>query len=345
MQKQPPELSVVTTLYQSAPYLREFYQRTLSEIKKIGFTYEFVLVNDGSPDDSLEVALDLQRQDSHIVVVDLSRNFGHHEAIFQGLTLARGLRIFLIDSDLEESPELLSKFMEKFSETSCDVAYGVQVKRKGGIVERLSGGIFYKLFNYLADIDVPENCMIARLMSRRYVDALLSFQEHSLFLGGLMSATGFLQVPVYTQKLHKGSTTYTLRRKIEVFITAVTSFSAKPLQLIFYSGFCISAVSVIYIAWLTALRLFFDTHIDGFTTLAVSIWLLGGLIILFLGIIGIYVAKIFVQTKNRPLSIVRQVYAVDDHLDRTEASSDHHESNGGLSGGFNAAPVARDPGI
>jgi putative glycosyltransferase len=130
MQKQPPELSVVTTLYQSAPYLREFYQRTLSEIKKIGFTYEFVLVNDGSPDDSLEVALDLQRQDSHIVVVDLSRNFGHHEAIFQGLTLARGLRIFLIDSDLEESPELLSKFMEKFSETSCDVWSASQTKRR-----------------------------------------------------------------------------------------------------------------------------------------------------------------------------------------------------------------------
>lgn len=303
-----PQISVVATLYQSAPYIREFYARTLAQVQSLGLSYEFVFVNDGSPDNALEVALELQRQDSNVVAVDLSRNFGHHKAIMQGLAVSRGERVFLIDCDLEEPPELLTEFAAKFSETPCDVVYGVQAKRKGGMRERLFGWFFYKLFNYLADIEVPANWTIARLMSRRYVDALQQYQEQSLFLGGVMSAVGFVQVPVTVIKLHKGTTTYTLRRKLSAVITAVTSFSEKPLRLVFYSGLVISMVSFGFAIWFTALKLIFGTPVSGFTALAVSIWLIGGLVILFLGVIGIYISKIFTQTKNRPLSIVREIY-------------------------------------
>jgi putative glycosyltransferase len=298
-------------MYQSAPYLVEFYKRTLAELTKLGLSYEFVFVNDGSPDNSLEIALELQATDARIRIADLSRNFGHHQAILQGLELARGERVFLIDTDLEEPPEILSEFIAHFAATPCDVAYGVQIERKGGVFERLSGKMFYKLFNYLSDIDVPENWMIARLMSRRYVDALLRFREQALFLGGIMSATGFVQVPVPFRKLHKGTTSYTLQKRVSALIAAVTSFSDKPLRLVFYAGLSISTLAFLYTLWLISLRIFLGTTIDGWTALAVSIWLMGGLIILFLGVIGIYIAKIFVQTKNRPLAIVRQVYAVD----------------------------------
>lgn len=305
-----PEISVVTTLYQSAPYIREFYARSLAQVRELDLTYEFIFVNDGSPDNALDIALELQRQDSNVVVVDLSRNFGHHKAIWRGLSVCRGERVFLIDCDLEEPPELLAEFAAKFSEVTCDVVYGVQARRKGGLRERLFGSIFYRLFNYLADIEVPANWTIARLMSRRYVDALNQYQEESLFLGGVMSAVGFVQVPITVVKLHKGTTTYTLRRKLSAVLTAVTSFSDKPLRLVFYSGLIISIASFGFAIWFTALKLIFGTPVSGFTALAVSIWLIGGLVILFLGVIGIYISKIFTQAKNRPLTIVRQIYRV-----------------------------------
>lgn len=303
-----PKISIVTTLYHSAPYLREFYRRTLEEVKKLGVSYEFVLVNDGSPDASLAIALELRTQDASVTVVDLSRNFGHHKAILAGLSYSRGSRVFLIDCDLEEPPEALSRFNEKMETEECDVVYGVQINRKGGVRERISGWVFYKLFNYLSGIEVPPNWTIARLMSRRYVETLTSYREQSLFLGGIMTEVGFKQAAVELKKLHKGSTTYTFRRKISALVTAVTSFSDKPLRLVFYSGLVIAGVSFLYAFWLVIQKLIFGVTVDGWTALAVSIWLIGGLVILFLGIIGIYIAKIFLQTKDRPLWVVRQVF-------------------------------------
>lgn len=308
-----PKISIVTTLYHSAPYLREFYRRTLDQVKNLGVSYEFVLVNDGSPDESLEIALELRTEDSSITVVDLSRNFGHHKAILAGLSYSRGSRVFLIDCDLEEPPEALSQFNEKMEAEECDVVYGVQVSRKGGVRERLSGWAFYKLFNYLSGIEVPPNWTIARLMSRRYVEAVTSYREESLFLGGIMASVGFKQAAIELKKMHKGSTTYTFRRKVSALVTAVTSFSDKPLRLVFYSGFFMAGVSFLYAFWLVIQKLFFGVAVDGWTALAVSVWLIGGLVILFLGIIGIYIAKIFLQTKERPLWVVKQVFKAGEN--------------------------------
>lgn len=298
-------------MYCSAPYLREFHRRIQAEVGKLGWSYELIFVNDGSPDDSLEIALQLQREDPKIAIVDLSRNFGHHKAILAGLSQSCGSAVLLIDCDLEEPPEALSIFAGKMGADACDVVYGVQPRRKGGTRERFFGWAFYKLFNYLADVEVPQSWTIARLMSRRYVDAVIQYREQALFLGGVLASVGFRQVPVEVPKLSKGTTTYTLRRKLSALSSAVTSFSDKPLRMVFYSGLLISATSFIYAMWLVLQKLIFGTSIDGWTSLAVSIWLIGGLVILFLGVIGIYVAKIFVQSKGRPLWVVRETYKLD----------------------------------
>ncbi|OWT74944.1 MULTISPECIES: glycosyltransferase family 2 protein [unclassified Achromobacter] len=307
-----PALSVVTTMYKSAPYLETFYERIVAEVEKLGVSHEIIFVNDGSPDNSLDVVLNIQKSDSRVIVIDLSRNFGHHKAIMEGLSYARGEKVFLIDCDLEEPPETLGEFYKRFSESDCDVVYGVQESRKGGWFERLSGGVFYKLFNYLSDITVPENWTIARLMSARYVASLVQFKEETMFLGGIMTAVGYRQIPLVMQKLHKGTTTYTLKRKLSALTSAVTSFSEKPLKFVFYTGFLVAAVAFIYALWLIFQKFVFGIPVDGWTSLAVSIWLIGGLIMLCLGIIGIYVAKVFVQTKHRPVSVIRQIYEVND---------------------------------
>lgn len=153
------------------------------------------MVNDGSPDQSLELAVELAGQDEHVVVVDLSRNFGHHKAMMTGLAHASGDLVFLIDCDLEESPEWLTEFADTMEEKQCDVVYGVQQQRKGGWFERVSGQCFWSLFNTLSDISLPANIVTARLMTRRYVEALLQHQEREVFMAGLWHITGMTKLP------------------------------------------------------------------------------------------------------------------------------------------------------
>ncbi len=201
------KLSIVATLYQSAAYVVEFYQRASVAARHIaGDDYEIILVNDGSPDNSLNMVAQVAESDSHLVVVDLSRNFGHHKAMMTGLAHARGQHVFLIDSDLEEEPEWLIGFAEQMARDKCDVVYGVQEQRKGGFFERWSGQVFYRVFRMLTGVDLPDNVVVARLMTRRYVDALLQHGESEVFMAGLWVITGFDQRP---QKVKKRSTSKT----------------------------------------------------------------------------------------------------------------------------------------
>ena len=179
------DLSIVTTLYYSASYLEEFYTRICGTVEKITKNYEIILVNDGSPDNSLNIAISLYERDVKVRVIDLSRNFGHHKAIMTGLAHARGKLVFLIDCDLEEDPELLEVFYDKFKNSDADVIYGVQQTRKGSFFERTSGKIFYALINLLSDYPVRANPITARLMSQRYVTNLVKHKDHEIFLIGL----------------------------------------------------------------------------------------------------------------------------------------------------------------
>jgi putative glycosyltransferase len=303
------KLSVVATLYHSAAFVDEFCQRAKAAAQRlVGEDYEIILVNDGSPDRSLEHALAQSAADARVVVVDLSRNFGHYKAIMTGLAHARGEAVFLIDSDLEEEPEWLASFATQLAQAGCDVVYGVQKSRKGGWFERASGYLFYKLFRAATGLDMPESFTTARLMTRRYVEALLQHEEREIFLAGLWVITGFEQRAQAVVKHSKGQSTYTLRRKMGVFVNSLTSFSNAPLIGIFYTGAAISAASGAYILFVIVNWLGLQRPPTGWTSLIASVWLLGGLTISFLGVIGIYLSKIFSETKRRPYTIVRQVY-------------------------------------
>jgi len=266
------------------------------------------LVNDGSPDNSLDLAIKLSEQDSHVVVVDLSRNFGHHKAMLAGLTYAKGNEVFLIDTDLEEAPEWLLDFASILDAEPADVVYGVQETRKGRWFERWSGEVYYTLFNYLTNIDHPRNIVTARLMSRRYVDALLQFREREMVISCLWVIAGFKQVSCVVKKLSNRSTTYTIAKRFKHAVNSIVSFSDVPLRMIFYTGFAIFAVALLYVGNLVFHRLVLSTIPDGWTSVVASVWLLGGMIIMFLGLIGIYLSKVFSETKKRPSFIVREIY-------------------------------------
>lgn len=302
------QLSIVTTLYQSAPYIPEFHARLTKTVQEITSDYEIILVNDGSPDDSLAVALQIQHIDKHVKIIDLSRNFGHHKAMMTGLSYASGETIFLIDSDLEEEPEWLNTFWHQMYGESCDVVYGVQQKRKGGWFEKLSGMMFYTIMSKLTSENFPRNIVTCRLMSRRYVNALLLFREREVWLSAIWHITGFKQNPRYVNKLSHSPTTYNLRKKLAITITSVTSFSNVPLLYIFYIGLLISMIAGSIMGGVLLRWLFFSRPLAGWTSLICSIWLLGGMMITFIGIIGIYLSKIFSETKNRPYTIVREIY-------------------------------------
>jgi putative glycosyltransferase len=302
------KLSIVATLYQSAPYIDEFYRRSTEAAKGQTEDYEIVFVNDGSPDDSLGRAVLFSQLDSHVIVVDLSRNFGHHKAMMTGLAHAQGERIFLIDSDLEEEPEWLICFSQQMERDGCDVVYGVQGRRKGGLFERWSGEWFYRFFRVITGLTLPENIVTARLMTRRYVDALLRHDEREVFLAGLWHITGFDQRPQHIHKHNTSGTTYTFRRKISLLVNSIASFSNAPLRAIFYIGVTIFLLAGGYTTYLIINWLFFAKPLSGWTSVMASIWLLGGTVISFIGVIGIYLSKVFLETKRRPYTIVRQIY-------------------------------------
>ena len=201
------DLSIVTTMYRSAPYLEEFYKRVCAAAEKITDDYEIIFVNDGSPDDSLPIVLGFFERDKKVRVIDLSRNFGHHKAIVTGLGYARGELIFLIDCDLEEDPEVLIEFYREWEKNggNADVIYGVQRERQGNWFRRWSGILFYRVFNFLSGEPIPVNMCMTRLLSHRFTERFLAYKETEVVLSGLFQLTGFEQRALPIRKKYKGN--------------------------------------------------------------------------------------------------------------------------------------------
>lgn len=307
-----PALSIVTSTYSSAPYLEEFYARCVAAAGRLTDAFELVFVNDGSPDDSLELALALRDRDPRVRVLDLSRNFGHHKALMTGLMHARGDLVFLIDCDLEEDPAWLVSFHDAMRSSGADVVFGVQAERKGGWLERVTGRLFFSLFNRLLTHPLPANIVTARLMTRAYVEALVSHREREVCLAGLWAITGFVQRSETITKGSRGESSYSIRRRISVFVNAVTSFSNRPLIYIFQIGIAVMALSIVAGAFLLYKSFTAGIGVPGWASIMVSIWFLGGLTIFCIGVIGIYLAKVFTETKQRPYTIVRTAYGSED---------------------------------
>lgn len=302
------ELSIVTTLYESSSYIEEFYDRISAAAANICRDYEIIFVNDGSPDDSLQKAIGLYERDPRVRLIDLSRNFGQQKAIMTGLAHARGSLIFLTDADLEEEPELLHRFHQELLHSGGDVVYGVQKARKGGWFERLSGWLFFAIFNLFSSEPIPRNLVATRLMTARYVRALLQHQEREVALSGLFATTGFDQKPIPITKRNKGRTSYTFSSKVAILLDSITAFSNKPLIYSFYLGTFLTFLSGALGLYLVVRQLFFSTMASGWPSLMVSIWFFGGLMIFCLSLIGLYISKIFVEIKQRPYTIIQKTY-------------------------------------
>jgi putative glycosyltransferase len=301
-------LSIVTTLYNSSSTVEAFYRRAVVAAETVTADFEIVMVDDGSPDDSLKIACALASKDSRVRVVELARNFGHHKALMTGLGHALGDLCFLIDSDLEEDPALLGEFFATIRSGDVDVVYGYQSGRKGGLWERVTGDIAYGLFRSLFAHPIPRNHITVRLMKRGYVDSLLLHREQQTVIGGLWVITGFKQIGMPVNKLARGNTTYGYWRRWLMLIDSVTSFSEMPLVAIFYLVIAISGLSGLVGIALVIHKLIFRGAIEGWVSVMLSVWFLGGLLIFCVGVIGIYVSKIFIETKNRPYTIVRRIH-------------------------------------
>jgi putative glycosyltransferase len=302
-------LSIVTTLYNSAPYIEEFYARVLAQIQSLPVDYEIVFVDDGSPDNALDVAVKIADRDPHVSVVELSKNFGHHKAMMTGISQARGDFVFLIDVDLEEPPEILGDFYRELTGKSVDIVFGIQQQRHGTWFQRTSGEAFYHLYNLLSSNVIPRNQLRARLMTRRYVDALLRHREQLFMIEILCNITGFKQIAFPMNKTgYKGITSYTLTRRIRLFINGITMSSNRPLIFIGYLGALITILAAFYTVFTLLQYMFGVATPDGWTSLIISVWFLGGLTIFSLGIIATYLSVMFEEVKGRPYSIIAKVH-------------------------------------
>lgn len=300
-------LSIVTTLYRSAETIVAFVERALFAGSKVARRVELVVVDDGSPDESAAIVRGLVDADSRIRLVQLSRNFGHHKAMLAGLEEARGDMVFLVDSDLEEPPELLGDMMQVMIANPVDCLYGVQKKRRGKMLERWSGRAFYWIFATLGEVKMPENVSTLRLMTRRYVRSLLQFRDkHPVFVP-LSLLAGYPQAPFEFVKESTSKTTYSLRRRISLMLLAIISFSGRPLQLMFFASLMMALVGLIYGTYVVLLALT-GTVQDGWSSLMAVVVFFFSLNAVFTGLIGLYVKQVLDEVKDRPRSVVQEIY-------------------------------------
>jgi putative glycosyltransferase len=302
------KISIVTSLYRSSPYINEFHARHRACLIQLGVDYEFIFVNDGSPDDSVAVAQKLLLEYPRIKLIRLSRNFGQHAAMFAGLEHADGDYVYATDCDLEEAPENLSPMFNMLrADPDVDVVYGVLKKRTAGFFASILSSLFYYVLNVLTEVKVPHNQTWQRIMSQQYVRELLRYQEVQALPVGLMALVGFNQQPLLVDKTFKGSTSYSLMRRTMLALSAIVAFSTKPLSWVCFAGLGLACVSfAVILAICIATAFGFDFR-AGWSSLMASIWCVGGLVLFSIGIVGMYLARVFDQVKNRPRYVIKQI--------------------------------------
>lgn len=298
------KLSIVTAMYKSERFVRTFHDATLEVASGLFDDIELIFVDDRSPDGSAKVVEDLIAEDverglRRVRLVQLSRNFGQSAAMLAGMRKATGDFIYTSDIDLEDPPELLRRFRELMQQDPrVESVYGYMAARKGTVLERWLGRVFYALLGFFSRERIPHQVW-ARLMSRKFLNALLEFSEYHLFWSGLFHTVGFKQEAVAVDRTKTGQTSYNYAKKIDLALSAVTSFSAGPLHFIFMLGMFVSTVSFLG-AILIVIRYMMGGVVPGWVTIVISILFTGGMTNLSIGLIGVYVGRIFVQSKRRP---------------------------------------------
>jgi glycosyltransferase involved in cell wall biosynthesis len=301
----PMLLSIVAPVFNERELIDSFVARARAAASD--YDFELVLVDDGSSDGTEEILDRIADEDRRVRVIHLSRNFGHQAALTAGLEHASGDVVVMIDSDLQDPPELIGQMVGEWSR-GADVVYAVRKEREGETAFKLAtASWFYRLFDKLANVDLEPNSGDFRLLDRRALDALLAMTERSRFLRGMTVWVGFNQTAVSYERepRHAGETKYTLSKMLRFSLDAIASFSHVPLQLATYAGMLSAGVAFVAIPVVILLRLF-DSYLPGFGSITIAILLLGGIQLIALGVIGEYVGRIYDEVKHRPLYIVRE---------------------------------------
>lgn len=301
-----PFLSILVPCYRDEEGLDELHRRLTLVAKSLGCTHEIVLVEDGSPDGTWDVICRLAASDPAIVGIQLSRNHGHQLAVTAGLHYVRGERVLIIDSDLQDPPELLPDMMTLMDQGAENV-YGQRLSRKGVPVwKRICYKTYYKVLSSLAGCNIPEDTGDFRLITRRVVDLANSMPEHHRFLRGMISWLGFKQVPVqyHRESRFAGESGYTLSKLFRIAVDGITSFSIKPLRIASLLGVLFGVLCLLGLGYSIVGYFQGKTGVAGWTSIMAVILLTASLQFFVLGMIGEYIGRLFIEQKRRPLFIV-----------------------------------------
>jgi glycosyltransferase involved in cell wall biosynthesis len=302
-----PLLSVVIPVYKAESCLEELYLRLKAALESISPDFEIVLVEDCGGDNSWQVIERLAAADSRVRGIQFSRNFGQHYGITAGLDICQGDWVVVMDCDLQDRPEEIPRLYVKAQE-GFDIVLARRGTRQDPLLKRINSWLFYKIFSYLADIDYDGETGNFRIMSRSVVANFRLMREQLRFFGGLVQWMGFptASIEVEHAERFEGKSTYTLAKLWKLASEAIIAYSDKPLRLAVRLGFLMAFFSFCYGAYILGISIFHNSPIPGWSSLIVSLYFIGGIIIAILGILGIYLGKAFDESKNRPLYIIRR---------------------------------------
>lgn len=300
------EISIISPIYKGEKMLEELVSRIEASVETFTKDYEIILVNDSSPDDSWTKMTEICARDKKVKGVNLSRNFGQHYAITAGLTESQGEWVVVMDCDLQDRPEEIPNLYKKAQE-GYDTVFAQRIERKDKFLKRLSSAVFNSIFAFLTDQEQDKTVGNFGIYRRKVIDAVLSMGDSVRWFPIMVKWVGFKigYMPVEHAERAEGKSSYSLRRLLSVASDNMIAFSNKPLRLMLQFGFIVVVLSLLVALFYLVRYLSGGIAVDGFTTMVISMWLLGGIIIMLIGMTGIYVGKIFDKTKDRPLYIIR----------------------------------------
>jgi dolichol-phosphate mannosyltransferase len=300
-------ISLVCPVFNEEDNIDALYKRTTSALSSTHEKYEIICVDDGSSDKTLEKLCAYHAQDPCFKVISFSRNFGHQPAIMAGLSHASGDFIAIIDGDLQDPPELIQAFYDKIRE-GFDIVYAVRKKRKEGILKRFAYWAYYRTLKSLANIEIPLDSGDFSMMSREALDHILQLREQSLFIRGLRSWVGFRQAGIEYERDERiaGAPKFTLRKLMLLAYNGIFSFSSLPIKLLSRIGLAMILFAIIYIIINLVKKYFFGDVPEGFISIIIFITLFSGIQLMALGLLGEYMSRIYDESRNRPLYIIRK---------------------------------------
>ncbi len=305
-----PFISIVAPCFNEEDVIDIFLEKIFEVLKKLGRSYEIVFVNDGSRDNTLEILKQKAQEYNAVRVISLSRNFGKEAALSAGLDMAYGEVVVPIDVDLQDPPELILDFVKKYEE-GYDVVVGKRVDRTtDSTAKRVSAETFYKLHNKISDIEIPHNVGDYRLMSRRVVEELKRLPETQRFMKGIFAWLGFKTAVVEYKRDSRaaGETSFNGWKLWNFALDGITSFSTAPLRVWLYLGIILAFIAFVYGSWIILKTLIFGVDAPGYASMITIVLFLGGIQLMGIGILGEYIGRIYLESKNRPVYIIEDEY-------------------------------------